>query len=239
MVTKFVDSLIDKQDNSEIIRDQIAAIILLNSQNQQTLATNENKNPDDWKLQVFTEASDPYHKWLNIGDNNSSNSDFDFSSLDQSPIVNVWYQSGGFVESASDTVERQMCEGTFYIDVYGLGFSQSDGNGGQIPSDKAAALEAQRAMRLVRNILMAGVNTYLLLRKTVWKRFPRSIEFFQPQLEQTDVQQIVAGRLSLGVEFNEFAPQITPVDLEEVGIVVKRAEDGSIYFEAEYTGLNN
>jgi len=234
-VPALVDSLIDKQDNSEIIRDQIAAILLYNSQEQEIFAAAAAQDPNLYKLQVFTEASDPYEKWLNIGDDN----DFSFSDIDSSPIVNVWYQSGSFDMSASNTVDRQKCTGSFNVDVYGLGVSEADSGAGHISSDKAAALEAQRAMRLVRNILLASVNTYLLLRKTVWRRWPNSIEFFQPQLDQVSVQNIVAGRLSLGVEFNEFAPEITPVPLEEVGLVVKRAEDGSIYFEADYEDLQN
>jgi len=232
---KTIDSLIDKQDNSEVIRDQIAAILLCDVAEQMNLAGLAGKDPEKWNLQIYTEATDPYEKWLNIGEDEN----FDFSSLDKSPIVNVWFQSEDFEMAASNVVENQKANGTFNIDVYALGINESDGGTGQISGDKAAALEAQRAMRLVRNILMGGVNTYLQLRKTVWRRWTRNIEFFQPQLGQTNVQQVVAGRLSLGVEYSEFAPQITPVNLEEVGIKVRRAEDGEVVLEADYVDLQS
>lgn len=234
MTVKLIDSLIDKQDNSEIIRDQIAAILLANSLEQQLLAPGAGKDPEDFKLQIYTEASRPFEKWLNIGDGN----DLDFSTLDKSPIVNVWFESESFDKSSSNVVDRQTSNGSFNIDVYGLGFSQSDGDAGHIPGDKAAALEAQRAMRLVRNILMAAVNTYLQLRRTdggtVTERWTNSIEFFQPQLNEVVVQNVIAGRLSLGVRFDELAPEITPVDLDIIGLTLCRADDGRVYFDVEY-----
>ncbi len=226
-----IDSLIDKFDNFEIIRDQIAAILAVETANQQQLATDADKDPALWKLDVKLEASDPLEKWLNIGGDN------DYSSVDKSPIVNVWYQSTDFQQSASNTVDRQKGNGVFNVDVYGLAVSTATEDGHD-PSDKAAALEVQRATRLVRNILMAGVNTYLQLRGTVWRRWIQNIETFQPQIGSQNAQQIIGARITFGVEFSEFAPQITPVKLDEVGIKIKRALDGSVILEADYTGLN-
>jgi hypothetical protein len=230
MTIRAIDTLIDKQDNFEIVRDQIAAILVAETANQQALAEDADKDPALWKLDIKLEASDPLEKWLNIGDGS------DYSQVDKSPIVNVWYQSTDFQQNASNTVDRQKGNGLFNVDIYGFAISTAT-EGGHDPSDKAAALEAQRAARLVRNILMAGVNTYLQLRGTVWRRWIQNIETFQPQINQQNAQQIVGARITFGVEFSEFSPQITPQNLDEVGIKIKRALDGAVTLEADYVGL--
>ena len=59
-----ISELIDKQDNFEIVRDQIAAILVNEVASQMALATAEAKDPEDWNLQIFTERSNPWEKWL-------------------------------------------------------------------------------------------------------------------------------------------------------------------------------
>jgi hypothetical protein len=57
---------------------------------------------------------------------------------------------------------------------------------------------------------------------------------FQPNSDLPNVQKISAGRLALRVNFSEFAPQITPVDLELLSVDITRASDGMLYAEADY-----
>ena len=213
--------LIDKLDTFEIVRDQIVAILVIETANQMTEATLAGKDPLDWKLRVFKERSNPWEQFLNDQD-------------DQSPLINVWYDSSGFDPSASNTVERQKTDGMFNIDCYGYGQSEDDIAGGHNPGDRAAALEVQKALRLVRNILMAGENTYLQLRGTVWGRWPQSATVFQPQQGERAIQQIVGARLTLRVTFNEFSPQVVAETLELLSVDVIRAEDGEIVVEADY-----
>lgn len=212
--------LIDKQDTFEIIRDQIVAILVIETANQMALATLAGKDPDDWKLRIFTERSNPWEQFLNEQD-------------DKSPLVNVWYDNSSFDPSASNSIERQKTDAIFNIDCYGFGQSEDDVIGHK-PGDRAAALEVQKALRLVRNILMAGENTYLQLRGTVWGRWPQSATVFQPQQGERAIQQIVGARLSLRVTFNEFSPQIVAETLELLSVDVIRAEDGEIVVEADY-----
>lgn len=215
-----IQSLIDKQDTSEQIRDQIAAILAAEVVNQMTLATTAGKDPQDWKLRIFTERSNPWEQFLN-------------GQADESPLVNVWYDSSFFDESKSNTVSEQMSETVYNIDIYGYGVSGDDGAGHKA-GDKEAALECQRAIRLVRNIIMASENTYLQARGLVWQRWPQSINSFQPQQGENSVEKIVAARFALRVRFTEFAPQYEGQPLELLTTTVKRAEDGSIYFTADY-----
>lgn len=216
-----IDTLIDKQDNFEIIDLQIATILAAESVNQVALATTDGKpNPDDWKLRVFLEASNPWEQFLN-------------DDTDRSPIINVWYDNSNFDGGAGDTVQRQQANGIFNIDCIGYGKAKDEAVGHE-PGDKAAALEAHRALRLVRNILFAAEYTYLDLQKLVGARWPQSITVFQPQQGENSVQNVVGARLALRVTYNETSPQITGEILETVKVDVKRTEDGEIVIEAQY-----
>jgi len=216
-----IDSLIDKQDNFEVIRDQIASILALETAAQQALAVTAAKDPDLWKLQIFTERSNPWEQWLN-------------APTDTSPIINVWYESSNFDPAASSVMERQKTEGIFNIDCYGYGTALDVSGGGQKPGDREAAFNVQRALRLVRNILMAAEYTYLGLRGLVWTRWPQSITAFQPQLNGQEISKVMGARITFRVAFNEFAPQVTENVLEYLSIDVKRTEDGEIVLEADY-----
>lgn len=217
-----IANLIDKQDNFEIIRDEIAAILATEVASQMALATAGGKDPDNWKLRVYTERSNPWEQFLN-------------DQTDKSPLINVWYDSSNFDLAGSNITERQKTEGTFNIDCYGYGLSRDDGGAGHVPGDQEAALEAQRALRLVRNILMAAEYTYLGQRGLVWQRWPQSVTVFQPQIDARQVQQIVGARIVFRVIFNEFSEQIPTETLELVSVDVLRAEDGEIVLEADYS----
>lgn len=208
--------LIDKRDNVEIIRDQIAAILTIELEHQSVLSGLP-------QPRVFIERSNPWGQFLT-------------ASGGEQPIVNVWFDSSSFDEAASNVVERQKCEAVFNVDCYGFALSTNDATpgAGHAPGDLHAALEAQRAIRLARNILMAGAYTYLGLRGLVWKRWPQTISMFQPQIDNRAVQRIVAARLALQVQFNEFSPQVQGEELETLIVEVRRAETGQLYLRAEY-----
>lgn len=219
-----ITTLIDKQDNFEIVRDKIAQILANETVNQQALAVTAGKDPDDWKLQVYSERSNPWEKWLNVNND---------SPADKSPIVNVWLDNSNFDESGSDVVKRQKSETIYNIDCYGLGIS-TDETIGHTPGDMQASFEAQRATRLVRNILMAAQYVYLDMRGLVWQRWPQSVTSFQPQIDARNVQHVHAVRLALRVRFNEESPQVEPAVLEFVAVDIKRKSDGQIIAQAHY-----
>lgn len=216
-----IAALIDKQDNFEVVRDQIAAILAIETASQQALAVLAGKDSNDWKLRVFTERSNPWEQWLN-------------TQSDTSPIVNVWMDSATYDKKRSNVMERQHSMGLFNIDVYGYGQSANEIAGGHLPGDEQAAKEAQRAFRLVRNIMMAAEYTYLSLRGIVANRWPQSFNVFQPQFNENPALNVVGARLVLMVEFNEFSPQVPEETLELLSVDVKRAEDGQIVAEADY-----
>lgn len=216
--------LIEKRDGFEIIRDQIAALLVFERDNQKVLAVADGKDPADWDFKVYTERSVP---WENaMGDNPSAD--------DMLPIVNIWYDSDSFAASSSTIAETQKCNGTYNIDVIGFGVSEDDVSGHK-PGDELAAFDRDRAVRLVRNILMSSSNSYLQLpRGSAWDRKIESRQAYQPRLDQQTGVQVVAMRMRFNVSFNETSPQFEGVPLEELTMAVIRAEDGSILLDLTY-----
>lgn len=214
-MTELLQNLIDKQDNFEIIRDQIALILANEVANQKQLATNAAKDPADWDLRIYTERSNP---WDNIGT---------VTEKSRVPVVNVSFENYTTVSSKSDVVRKQHNEGIFNIDCYGFGISEETASG-QNPGDKQAAFEAQRAFRLVRNILMASINTYLQLRGIVATRMPDSVTDFHPEISNRNGLKIQVTRFALRVGFLEFSPQYEGETIEEIDVITNRAEDGEV-----------
>jgi hypothetical protein len=216
-----IEALIDKQDNFEIIRDQIAAILTTEVANQKALATAAAKDPDLWDFKTYMERSNPWEAYLN-----------DMAAL--TPIVNVWYDNSSFREATSNIVERQNAEAIFNIDCYAVANSSDNVGGGHNPGDQEAAFAVQRVVRLVRNILMSAEYTYLGLRGLVWQRWPQTVTMFQPQQDRGNVRPVIAARIGLKVSFNEFSPQISGNMLELLSATVKRTEDGEVVLGADY-----
>lgn len=220
-----IDELITGRDSSEIVRDQIAAILLSESENQQALAIPAGANPDDYKIRVFVEASNPWADWIESPEEEPGR---------RFPIVNVWFDNAIYDMAASNVVERQKAAVTYNVDIYGYGVSSDVAGGGHESGDTAAAIECQRAARLTRRILMAATYTYLGLRGTVWRRWPLSLTMFQPQIDAQPVQQVQGGRIALQVEMNEWSPQVRGEPLEALVATVRRAGTGEIFFVAQY-----
>lgn len=214
--------LIDKRDNVEIIRDEIAAILATEIASQISLATTAGKpDPNLWKVRVFQERANPWEV-------------FPEKTSDDSPIVNVWWDSSSFDMSTSNIVERQKSDTTYNLDCYGYAKAADNPAGGHTPGDQGAAEAVQRAVRLIRNILMAAEYTYLGQRGLVWRRWVQSITIFQPQQDNQNVSQVVGARIAFRVEFNEFSPQVAAETLDLVSVDVLRTEDGEIVVEADY-----
>ncbi len=223
-----LDLLIDKQDTFELVRDQIAVILVENVSAQKKLAAAADKDPALWDMLVFTEHSAPWEVYLNTP-----------PPTPAAPIVNIWYESGTFDRSKSDPVRKQAHLAAFQIDVLGFASSTVDRTDAtsHLPADQSAAFTAQRGIRLVRNILMSAENVYLQLRGTVAGRWPTSIQSFQPELNDDAALRGIGMRLSLLVDCNEFSPQVVGTTLDEVFVDIHRTGDGLIVAEADFTGL--
>lgn len=220
-----ITQLIDKTDFSEQVRDQIGAILLVEQAAQQQLALLSGKNPKDFKLRVFVERSNPWSEFLDRPDPQSNMPDDDAS-----PIVNVRFDASKVDRKSSNVVEKQQYDGTYFIDCYGYGVSKPSLQGGHDPGDARAAMEAHRASRLVRNILMAGHYVTLGMTGVVGYRMVDALEAFQVQLDDRGAQNVQGLRVTLGVSFKELSPQVQGQPLETISIEVTRMENGELYF---------
>jgi len=174
--------------------------------------------PQDWKLRVYLENGNP---WAQYQAAPAQDSD------DACPIVNVSLNAEQFDKKRSNAVARFGSTTRFHLDCYGYGKSTAT-DAGHDPGDARAALEARRAVRLVRQILSAGTYTYLGLRGTVGSRWVEDVQRFPPKAEEQFVQNIAAYRLTLAVEFSETSPQVQGVDLETVTVTAKYSETGEV-----------
>lgn len=221
-----ITELIDKRDNKELVRDQIAAILLLESTQQQTLAQGAGKDPELWKLRIFTERSDPWEEFPKAVEPGQS--------VELSPLVNVSWDQAHADEHASSSVSQQLVVGMFNVDCYGAAISSATADG-HAPGDREAAFEAQRAERLVRNILMAGPYTYLDMRGVVGRRWIDSSQAFQPTMNERPQVHVQAVRIAFRVQFLESAPQVQGVPLALLALTaVTRGENGQLNFAANY-----
>ena len=217
-------ALIDKQDNVEIIRDKIGQILLAEVAAQKALATADAQDPVGWNLRVFLDRTNPWTEFIQAPEQDT---------IDASPLVNIHFDNSAVDGRASNVVTNQTYDGSFNIAVYGYGVSTYSATG-HVAGDVKASNEAFRAMRLVRNILMAAEYTYLDLPGTVTKRMVDTIDMFRPPLDERAATQVHAHRLRLGVRYYEEAPIATGQPLEIVGVTVLRKETGEIYLTAEY-----
>lgn len=219
-----IPDLIDKQDTSEIIRDQIAAILKAEEINQRALAEAAGKDPEGWRFKIYLERSNPW-------------ADFMDATEPQPPVINVTLESCDYNQSWSVIGGQHVgTTAVFNIDCYGHGMSADEiASDGHVAGDKMGCLEAQRAARFARNVLASAHYTYLdMPRGVVHQRWVDGLTILQPALEGREMQQIVAARLPLHVRFNEIAPQHAGEIAEIIGVTIFRQATGEIHFQGEY-----
>jgi hypothetical protein len=220
--------LIDKQDTVEVVRDQIGAILATEAESQKQLAETSGEDSAQWTFRTYIERSNPWAEFLD-------------ATEPQPPLINVTLESCDYQMNRATIVGEFIgTEALFNIDCYGHGMGSDDpAEPGHTAGDKMGCLEAVRAARFVRNVLMSAEYIYLGLRGTdkekwVHQRWIDTMTIFQPSLEGRELQQVVAARIALRVQFNEFAPQHAGMPLESVRATVKRRSTGEVYFVGEY-----
>ncbi len=220
--------LIDKQDNFEIIRDQIAAILVTEVANQKTLATNAGKDPALWDMRVFLERTNP----LDILDKRAG-------SNYKTPLVIISFRSSDVIAAGSN-VEQQKYTCLYDIDIYGRGIDSNSTPSGHTAGDKEAAVICHRGIRLVRNILMHVDNRYLQARGVIAERIINKIEVFNKfETQQAQhTQNVIGSRVQLSVDMIETTVQNTPSTLEYLSTTVCRSEDDEVVLQADFDYQN-
>lgn len=222
-------ALIDKQDNNEIIRDQIAALLAVEEANQRTLAIAASQDPNNYKFDVYIERSRPFESLTAKGDG---------SEIGQMPLVNILFDNDVFDNKNADQTQKQRVKGTFFIDCYA-----QKNRTALMMGDEATSKESDRIARLVRNIIMSaeyyqlglGHKEYGIGKNIVFKRYVmRREKFFPSDREGQVFENVIATRITLEVEYNETSPQINTRDLDLLITTCRKDEiTGQIYFEVK------
>ena len=207
-----IKELLKNQDNAELIRDRIAAILKLEFTNQKKLADNEVEllNKKDFDIKVYLENSRP---WEGL---NANNNPF--------PLVNVCLQETTEDDKPGATVGKIKYTGTYYIDCYGCGNYQPENE--NIPDDTLAAKRAWQTARITRNILMSGFYVFLGMQGIVRRRRITKITTVIPNALQDSAIAIIACRIIFQVEFHETSPEAEGVDFEGISFISKN--DGEV-----------
>jgi len=158
------------------------------------------------------------------------------------PLVNVYFDQTQIISGASNNIDQQTMNGSFIIDVYAAKNAKESGLD-VLAADELTALEAQRILKLVRNILMAAAyeNIFSSVEKEnpvavlgiVKKKTFSQIQMFRPQIDDRPVENVIGARLVLQVEYLEFSPQVTPPIMELLSAECTRGEDGKVFFKFE------
>lgn len=223
--------LIDKKDNWELIRDEIAAILAAETVNQQALAVAAGKDPRLWEFQVYLERSRP---WEILDENDET----------LVPIVNVWFDSLNFNSASSTIASPQTADPSiFNIDVIAGAVNEKLAGTGQKSADKTATLDCQRIVRLVRNILFSippdstqpGQNYYFLNQPgVVGGRKIQAIRSFQADNDKQAIA-VAAARVVLAVKHIETSLEGPYKDFELLQTQTVFNEDGSVNYTFDLT----
>lgn len=220
-----LQSLIDKQDSFEIVRDQIAGILLAELANQQALAPGSGKDPLDYTLSVYLEQDAPIEKWLNAAPERTAPT---------VPAVSISLENSTRNDKKSSVpAGEQVYDCTYLLDVLARGVTTEQAGAGHVPADKAARLNCHAAVRLVRNILSATENRRLKLNDIVHAHVHfRTMEYGQAATFETQPNfSVWAGRCRFSVTMTELSPEYEGVPLEIIRIAI--SDDGGVVLETE------
>ncbi len=228
MVTTLA-TLLTGRDGFELVRDQLALLIFDNAAAQFALAAGE-AEPNDWRLDVYTERATPWEAWLR-------------DPTLSVPIVNVSFESAELVPEKSVLHGCQTYDGLFHVDIFGRGVAEDDGAGGHKPGDQSAIDAAFRAARLCRRFVMASENLYLQLRRdsvgptgpAVGKRVVSSLVSLGLSETGDEALRVAGFRLIVRAEYREDSPQgDESEELEYVAVDINRNSDGKLIGEADF-----
>jgi hypothetical protein len=201
-----ISELIEESDTIEVVRDQLAALLSLELQNQFVLARDKGiPRPQDYNINVFVENTRPYDGAM-IG-------------YGQISLVNILI-SKVTVPTSNPRIGNQKEKAVIFIDC------AADGNNaGDFRDDKSATFRAWKIMRLVRRIIMSDQYAYLGMRGTVTSRTVTQMEAGSPNVQAALALTVI--RATLEVEFVERSIETPSVILEGIDYTVD-ADTGEV-----------
>jgi|GEM_PF-1227244 len=195
-----ITELIEVPANAEKARDQIAAILSLELQNQYRLASESGvKDADDYDIKIFVDNSRPY----------------DTASSERISMINVVLQDIT-VPKSNPRIGEQKTQAIYDIYCIANGNETADLN-----DDKSAMARACKISRLVWRIITSEPYTYLGMRGIVTHRTFTKLEAGTPNEQAAQAIAIIRAPLEVhfaegyfagpAVEFEGYDFEVTPV----------------------------
>jgi hypothetical protein len=206
-----VNELLVDPDGVEVVRDQVAGILALELENQYAIARKmpDLQSPEDYNVRVYIENDEP---WAVQDERNPF------------PAINVSFDR--YMIDTDDGTNGRIITASYDIDCYAAGNYTGQGFAG-----RRAKLKSLKTARFARNILQAGNYRYLGLRGTV--NF-QHIKSCTSGIVKDDKGAVKIGvqRIVLEVEFHETSPQVQGVDLDVLGINIRK-DTGEVLLDIE------
>lgn len=211
-----INFLINKNDNFETIRDEIAAIIALEQAEQKILsASSPISDTTYFNFDLYCEKINP-ENMIDIDGNNNE------------PIVNVSYVQSTLQNGNISGRAKYLSE--YNIDIYACdSVIVDDENNIIMQSDEVTARRVQRIAKIIRNIIFNNEYAVLNLNGIVASRKIQSIQMFVPNNENT-ASNISACRIVLQVEHIETTDENIYNSIEMIQTRCLR-DNGKLYFD--------
>jgi hypothetical protein len=182
VINALIPDLISEPDSVEIVRDQIAALLSLEFQNQYELASR---------------AGDPYSYDYNPGIYIENHRPYDNPDSKLISVINVILQKTSF-SPGNPRLGQQKGKAVFWIDCAAAGNDFQEAH-----DDTCAARRAWKLARVVRRIIMSDQYAYLQLRGTVGSRIITTLEAGSPDNQGDSALALIVIRITLEVEYLE------------------------------------
>lgn len=213
-----ISYLIDPALNQFLVRDKIAEILLTELANQQTLATDADEDPLNWRLRLFVQRRLPWDLWSGVPE---------LGTAEALPVVNICADSADRDQLRPLEPLQQRYDGIYTIACLGYGVARET-DSGHIPADESARIEAERAVGLVRKILMSNQYTQLGLTNVVSERDAIGLRRTDPIVDEARSFHIEGIELTMGVKFMERTRPNEGVPLQIIGVSVLRHDNGEL-----------
>jgi len=217
---------------AEIVRDQIALIIVNELQNQKSIA--ENLAATQPETLVGRQAvSDLDNGIFDIIQNIfiEKGTKFDGSEL---PGMNIYYNRSDFPMNEGNPINHQVADASYTIEAHITAKHKQKDDEIKYGDEKAARIAA-RTMGLIRAIIMSGQYVRLGYSKTdnlVWRRWVNSVDVIQPDYQESDAVHGTVGILNIAVKFNEIGPAVRGEILQkiiaEINVKLHTSYDGKV-----------
>jgi hypothetical protein len=219
MATSPLTDLIDLSANPiQLVIDKVSEILVNETANQQTLATDAGEDPEPYRFRVFADRFAP----------------FDNMREDRTPLVSIKESDDSKKLSISGNHGKQQKLLTLNVDCFGVGKAEQTAEGHR-PADLDASQDCRRLANLVNKILKADINENLQLdRKIVNSVNIVSEQYLEPDFDSRQLGPVVVKRITLQCNIMDLPEINNGVELQGILVDIERSDSGEIYASCEY-----